>query len=64
MGGDDDAELLGYGRGLRIQVVGPENTSPAARRRWLVQPRFSPVRVPQFRTQTEEELAAQTAPIP
>lgn len=61
VGGEDDGELLAYGKGVRIRVVerdpslpgfdvGPEGENAAGGLPYiLMQPRFSPVRSPQAR---------------
>jgi phosphoglycolate phosphatase-like HAD superfamily hydrolase len=50
VGGEGDAGLLSYGRGVRIMVMDPDKAKAAPRSRtWLVQPRMSPSREPQER---------------
>lgn len=48
VGGEDDDEMLRYGRGVRVKLVDPNEMLPGfekgKRVRWLLQPRFSPAR--------------------
>ena len=50
VGGERDADMLGFGRGPRIRIVDSSESLPGfARGGDLNQPRFSPVRKPQER---------------